>query len=139
MLNTTMETYLYHRYDEPIQSGPVDTYPTDKIINDAMLEAQKGAAEPSRLSWWRIAIIGLGVSFMIGILVAMIILVRVDDSHMAMGQASHWLMGGSGGIILLAALTMFAAKRPLAEILVLAMLGVLICQCVMDDFHAKKS
>jgi uncharacterized membrane protein HdeD (DUF308 family) len=70
---------------------------------------------------------------MVAIMVLLTTLVRVET--MGLKHASHWLMAGSGTVTLLAALIMLAARRPLAEILVMAMLGVLVCQCVMDNFH----
>ena len=55
---------------------------------------------------------------------------------MGIRKVSHWLMAGSGTLIVLVALIMFAVRRPLSEVLVMAVLGVLICQCVMVNVHA---
>jgi hypothetical protein len=73
---------------------------------------------------------------MVTVVVLLTVFVRVDA--MGSSKASHMLMGGSGILILLAALLMLAARRSLGEIMVMGVLAVLICQCVMGDFHSGK-
>lgn len=137
MFSSTVDTYLYRRGDGSSQSPrPQQGYVggDGKFTSDDMLEAQRVPSATTPLALWRKLLIALSILSMLATVVLLIVLVRVD--HMGTRRASRWLMAGSGALVLLAALMMFAARRPLAEVLVMAVLGVLICQCVMDDFHA---
>lgn len=132
MLSSTVETYL-RRYDGSMRT-PRSHH--DKESSESMLEAQSVPSFSSGLSLWRKLLLSFCIMGTVTILVLAVVFVRVD--RMGTGRASHWLMGTSGAIVFLAAGAMFAVQRPLSEILVMVVVGVLICQCVMDDIHSGK-
>lgn len=102
-------------------------------IDDDNLEAQKEKTQQLPLTLWRKLVTAACVAGMLTVIVLLITLGSVE--HLGKERASHFLMAGSGTIILLGALAMFATRRPLTEVLIMGVLGVLICQCVMDDFR----
>jgi hypothetical protein len=48
----------------------------------------------------------------------------------------HVIMGGSGSVILFAAMLMLALRRSVKEILAMAAVSVTVCQCVMADLNS---
>jgi hypothetical protein len=139
MLSSTVDAYVSHRYSGPPIKSPAskdDPHEGEKQVKDtSALEAQVPKETEERLKWWRKLLIAFCTMSMLTIIVLLIICVRID--HMGVSLATQWLMGGSGAFVVFAAIAMFAARLPLVSILVMAVLGVLICQCVMDHFHAR--
>ena len=135
-VQSIVDTYLYHRSHGHTASPPHNGHVEAKRIltHEDSLEAQRQMSHSAFLPWWRKLIIAVCSIAVLATLVLLIVLVRVD--HMGIRKVSHWLMAGSGTLIVLVALIMFAVRRPLSEVLVMAVLGVLICQCVMVNVHA---
>jgi hypothetical protein len=48
----------------------------------------------------------------------------------------HIIMGGSGSVIVFAAMLMLVLRRSIKEILAMAAVSVTVCQCVMADFNS---
>jgi hypothetical protein len=136
----TVDTYLYRRYDGSSRSPPHQQDWARPNLSGNSLEAQSmniNALSPnivSRLGLLRVTTMVVCALLMVTVLSLMIVFAQ--PGRMGMKNAAHVLMGGSAILVLLAAALMFAARRSLGEILVMAMLAVLICQCVMGDFHA---
>jgi len=128
-----VETYLNtHGHERPTyQTGLIERL--GGTMDDNNLEAQKEKTRQLPLALWRKLVTASCVAGMLTVVVLLITLVSVE--HLGKGRASHFLMGGSGAIIIFGALAMIATRRPLTEVLIMGVLGVLICQCVMDDFR----
>ncbi|KIW01579.1 uncharacterized protein PV09_07053 [Verruconis gallopava] len=124
-----------------IAPNGVEKGPTDSGIEARQLEAQiaadlKRKKSTRKFEPWRLILIVSCVMAILAVVILSIVLIQVD--RMGSKRASHWLMAASGSLVVLTAILMFAARRPAVEILTMALLGVLLCQCVMGDFYANK-
>lgn len=132
--DSAVDTYLHRRFSHSAKSPPCQRSGLNDSISEYSLESQDEEVRP-RMNIQQKLIIGTCLAFIVVLFISMAIF--TSGNHMTGPRhAQHFIMGGTGGIVVFAAVIMMATRRSIMEIFTMAMVAILICQCVMHDFDS---
>jgi uncharacterized membrane protein len=131
---SAVDAYVHRRFNHSEKSPPCQrTRFTDSKLEN--LEEQSTTNTKSPLSSRR-KCVAVVFGTLMAISMAMTIFFASAHHILHPGTANHFIMGGSGSIIIFAAIVMLATRRSIKEVLAMAAVAVTVCQCIMADLKS---